>query len=81
VRPMALEIHRDFCEVAVKEEGEHRSAGRVKTTVAERELFARSLRADDQDGTRAAIAVILEPHVARVVVAKPGACAPSPRPS
>jgi Transposase len=34
VRPMALDVHRDFCEVAVKEGGEHRSAGRVKTTVA-----------------------------------------------
>jgi transposase len=53
VRPMALDVHRDFCEVAVKEGGEHRSAGRVKTTVAERELFARSLRADDQGALEA----------------------------
>ena len=43
MRFIALDVHRDFCQVAIKDQGELRSAGRVKTTVAELELFARSL--------------------------------------
>ena len=38
MRSIALDVHRDFCEVAIKEDGELRSAGRIKTTVAELEL-------------------------------------------
>jgi transposase len=49
MRSIALDVHRDFCEVAIKEEGgEVRSAGRVRTSVEQLELFARSLGADDQ---------------------------------
>jgi transposase len=75
MRSIALDVHRDFCEVAIKEEGgEVRSAGRVRTSVEQLELFARSLGADDQvaleaTGPANAIAGIIEPHVARVVVA------------
>src|SRR5205823_1150270 len=33
VRAFGLEVHRDFCEVAIAEDGEVRSAGRVATRV------------------------------------------------
>jgi transposase len=74
MRSIALDVHRDFCEVAIKEGGELRSAGRVKTSVAALELFAQSLAKDDQvaleaTGPANAIARILAPHVGRVVIA------------
>src|SRR5437870_9669663 len=74
MRSIALDIHRAFCEVAIKEGSELRSGGRIKTSVAELELFAQSLAPDDQvaleaSGPALAIARILEPHVGRVVVA------------
>src|SRR3989442_9604657 len=40
VRAVALDIHRDFCEVAIVAEGRLRSAGRIKTRPEELELFA-----------------------------------------
>jgi transposase len=74
MRSIALDVHRDFCEVAIKQGAELRSAGRIKTTVAELELFAQSLAKDDRvaleaTGPANAIARILEPHVGRVVIA------------
>src|SRR6266851_6363626 len=71
-------MHRDFCEVAIAEGGEGRLAGRVKTSPDELGLFAGSLAADDQvvleaTGNALAIARIIEPHVARVVLANPKA--------
>ena len=74
MRSIALDVHRDCCEVAIKEGGEVRPARRLKTSVEELELFARSLASDDQvaleaTGPANAIARIVEPHVARVVVA------------
>jgi transposase len=74
MRSIALDVHRAFCEVAIKEDGELRSGGRIKTIPAELELFAQSLGADDQvaleaSGPALAIKRILEPHVGRVVVA------------
>jgi hypothetical protein len=36
-----LDVHRDFCEVAIAEAGSVRSAGRVETTPEALELFAR----------------------------------------
>jgi hypothetical protein len=41
-----LDVHRDFCEVAIKDEAGLRLAGKVKTSVAELELFAQSLAPD-----------------------------------
>ena len=86
MRSLALDVHRDFCEVAIKEGGELRSGGRIKTSVAELELFAQSLAPDDQvaleaTGPASAIARVLEPHVGRVVIANTAACGRSPRPS
>src|SRR3954447_6816993 len=43
VRAVALDIHRDFCEVAIVCEGRLRSAGRIETKPQTLELFARSL--------------------------------------
>ena len=40
---MALDVHRDFCEVALVEDGELRSAGRIETKPEALELFAQSL--------------------------------------
>jgi transposase len=47
MRSIALDVHRDFCEVTIKEGTKLRSGGRIKTSVAELELFAQSLAPDD----------------------------------
>jgi transposase len=75
-RAIGLDVHRDFCEVAISEEGRVRSAGRVETTPERLELFARSLGRDDRvalevTGNAWEIARILEPHVKRVIVVSP----------
>ena len=61
-------------EVAIAEGGRARSAGRVATTPEQLELFAQSLAPTDRvvmeaTGNALAIARILEPHVAEVVLA------------
>jgi transposase len=73
VRFIGLDVHREFCEVAISERGKLRSSGRIRTRRPELELFAQSLGRDDQvaletTGGAEAIAGILRPHVARVVV-------------
>jgi transposase len=75
-RAIGLDVHRDFCEVAICEAGVVRSAGRIETSPEELELFAQSLGADDRvalevTGGAWEIATILEPHVCRVVVVSP----------
>jgi transposase len=72
-----LDVHRDFCEVAIVEAGEVRSAGRIETTPATLELFAQSLCASDRivlevTGNAWEIARMLEPHVGEVLVVHPG---------
>ena len=76
MRAVALDVHRDFCEVAIVAEGRLRSAGRIATTPEALELFAQSLDPRDRvalevTGNAWAIARILEPHVARVIVVSP----------
>jgi transposase len=78
MRFIALDVHRDFCEIAIAEGGRVRRAGRVETTPSTLELFAQSLARDDQvvleaTGNALAIARIIEPHVGRVVLANPKA--------
>jgi transposase len=74
MRLIGLDVHRDFCEVAISEGGKARRAGRVAARPAELELFAQSLGADDRvvieaTGNALAIAGILAPHVGEVVLA------------
>jgi transposase len=76
VRDIGLDVHRDFCEVAIADGGEVRSAGRIRTTPEALELFAGSLGRDDRvvlevTGNAWEVARIIEPHVARVVVVSP----------
>src|SRR5215210_5644141 len=73
-RSIGLDVHRDFCEVAIADGGRARSAGRVATSPEQLEFFARSLAPTDRvvmeaTGNALAIARILEPHVAEVVLA------------
>src|SRR5256886_6205944 len=74
MRSIAMDVHRDFCEVAIKDDSGLRLAGRIKSSPEELELFAQSLAPDDQvaleaTGPAGAAARILEPHVGRVVIA------------
>jgi transposase len=74
VRGFGLDVHRDFCEVAIAENGRVRSAGRIPTRVASLELFAASLVAGDVVALEATtgadkIVSILQAHEVRVVVA------------
>src|SRR5215208_5152342 len=74
MRSIALDVHRDFCEVAIKDGVELRSAGRIKTSRAELELFAQSLApaaevALEATGPALQIKRLIEPHVGRVVIA------------
>jgi transposase len=76
LRFIGLDIHRDFCEVAISEGGPASSAGRVKSDPEQLELFARSLAPSDRvvlesTGNALAIARILQPHVEEVVLANP----------
>jgi transposase len=76
VRFIGLDVHRDFCEVAISEGGKASSAGRIATSPGELELFAQSLAGDDRvaleaTGNALAIARILAPHVGEVVIANP----------
>lgn len=75
-RAIGLDVHRDFCEVAIAEAGEVRSAGQIQTAPAALELFAASLSPTDRvalevTGNAAEIARIIRPHVGGVVVVSP----------
>lgn len=52
MRFIGLDVHRDFCEVAIAEDGELRSAGRVETAPEALELFAAKPRARRRGGPR-----------------------------
>jgi transposase len=76
VRAVGLDVHLDFCEVAVVEDGEVRSAGRIESKPEQVELFAGSLGPDDRvalevTGNAWEIARIIEGHVAQVLVVSP----------
>ena len=77
MRAIGLDVHLEFCEVAIAEGGAVRSAGRIETKPAELELFAQSLGAEDRvalqvTGNAWEIKRLLEPHVAEVIVVSPG---------
>lgn len=76
MRSIGLDVHRDFCQVAICEEGRTRGAGRIAADPQTLRVFAQSLGPGDQVAMEAtsnalAIARILEGHVARVVLAHP----------
>jgi transposase len=75
-RAVGLDVHLEFCEVAIAEAGALRSAGRIEATPERLEPFARSLGREDRValgvcGSAWEIVRILEPRVARVVVVSP----------
>jgi transposase len=76
VRNIGLDVHLEFCEVAIAEDGKVRSSGRIATKPAELELFAKSLGKADRvalevTGNAWEIKRIIEPHVAGVIVVSP----------
>jgi transposase len=75
-RAVGLDVHREFCEVAICEEGVTRSAGRVPATPDGIRALAESLLATDRvalevTGSCWEVVRLLEPHVDRVVVVSP----------
>ena len=75
-RGIGLDLHRDFCEIAICEDGVVRSAGRVAMTPEALEALAASLEPTDRvamevSGGAWEVARILEPRVDRVVVVSP----------
>jgi hypothetical protein len=69
-----MDVHRDFCQVAIADGGRACSAGRINTRPEQLELFGQSLAPTDRvvmeaTGNALAIAKILEPYVAEVVLA------------
>ena len=76
MRSVGLDVHRDFCEVAIIDPPGGRARGRVPSTREDLQLFAQSLAPSDRvalevTGNAWEIARILEAHVARVVVVSP----------
>ena len=75
-RAIGLDVHRDFCVVAICEDGQVRSAGRVPSTPEGLQTLAANLVRSDRvalevTGSCWEIAQILEGHVDRVVVVSP----------
>src|SRR5215218_1587825 len=75
-RAIGLDVHRDFCVVAICEEGEVRTGARVPSTPAGLAVSAESLLGSDRvalevTGSCWEVARILEPHVDRVIVVSP----------
>ena len=74
MRGFGLDVHRDFCEVAIATDRSVRSAGRIAARVETIELFAQSLGPGDVVALEATsgtdkIVSILQRHGVRVVVA------------
>jgi transposase len=75
-RAIGLDVHRDFCVVAICEDGKVRSAGRVPSTPEGLSALAESLVRTDRvalevTGSCWEVARLLEPHVNRVIVVSP----------
>ena len=76
MRFIGLDVHRDFCEIAISEGGKARSAGRVASFPEELRVLGQSLLPDDKvilesTGNALEIARVLEPFVSEVVIANP----------
>ncbi|MCA1700016.1 MAG: transposase, partial [Actinobacteria bacterium] len=75
-RCIGLDVHRDFAQVAIWQDGLVRQAGRIDTTPEALRLFAGSLAPTDEvaleaTGNTHAMVRLLQDHVARVVVSNP----------
>src|ERR687898_1306484 len=75
-RAIGVDVHRDFCVVAICEDGQVRSGARVPSTPEGLTLLAESLMPSDRvvlevTGSCWEVARILESHVDRVVVVSP----------
>ncbi len=75
-RAIGLDVHRDFCVVAICEDGKVRSAGRVPSTPDGLRALTESLLPTDRvalevTGSCWEVARLLEPHVQRVIVVSP----------
>ena len=75
-RAVGLDVHREFCVVAICEDGVTRSVGRVPSTPEGIKSLANSLEPSDRvalevTGSCWEVSRILEPHVNRVVVVSP----------
>ena len=76
VRYIGMDVHREFAQLAVLEDGLVRDEGRIGVTPEALRAWAVGLRADDQvaleaTGNSDAIANLLTPLVGRVVVSNP----------
>jgi len=76
-RCIGLDVHLDFIEIAICEEGRVYSAGRVSSTPEGIKTLAESLAPTDRvalevTGSSREIARLLEPHVKKVIVVSPG---------
>src|SRR5919199_648332 len=75
-RCIGLDVHRDFAQVAILENGIMTDAGRVDCRSGPLRAWAGTLHADDEvaleaTGNTEAIVALIAPHVARVVVSNP----------
>jgi transposase len=75
-RCIGLDVHREFAQVAVWENGRVRHAGRVEICGEALRVFADGLGPEDEVAIEAtcnthAIVRAIEPRVARVVVSNP----------
>ena len=75
-RAIGLDVHRDFCVVAICEDGKVRSGGRVPSTPEGLRLLAESLLPTDRVALEVTascweVSRILEPFVDRVIVVSP----------
>ena len=76
-RCVGLDVHLDFIEIAICEEGKVFSAGRVPSTPEGIKTLADSLLSTDRvalevTGSSWEIVRLLEPHVSKVIVVSPG---------
>jgi transposase len=76
VRYIGMDVHREFAQLAVLEDGVVRDEGRIGVTPEALRAWAQGLRPDDQvaleaTGNSDAIATLLAPLVGRVVVSNP----------
>ena len=75
-RCIGMDVHREFAQLAVWENGKVRQAGKIGLTAEALRVFCDSLGPEDEVAVEAtcnthAIVRLIRPHVARVVVSNP----------